>query len=51
MLLNHVTGDIRTHSDGTICGTFNEAGCKWGLLEDDNENDLCLAELQTAGYP
>ena len=48
MLLNHVTGctsfqDIRTLPDGTVCHTYKEAACHRGLLEDDNEYDLCLA--------
>ena len=48
ILLNHVTGctsfqDIRTLPDGTLCHTFKEATCHRGLLEDDNEYDLCLA--------
>ena len=56
MLLNHVTGctgfeDIRTLSDGTICSAFKEAACMRGLLEDDNEYDLCLAEAATCSSP
>ena len=48
MLLNHVTGctsfqDIRTLPNGTVCHTYKEAACHRGLLEDDNEYDLCLA--------
>ena len=35
--------DIRTLPDGTLCHTFKEASCHRGLLEDDNEYDLCLA--------
>ena len=46
ILLNHVTGctsfqAIRTLPDGTVCGTFKEAACHRGLLEDDNEYYLC----------
>ena len=35
--------DIRTLPDGTLCHTLKEAACQRGLLEDDNEYDLCLA--------
>ena len=48
ILLNHVTGctsfqAIRTVPDENVCGTFKEAACHWGLLQDDSEYDLCLA--------
>ena len=47
MLLNQINGctsfqDIRTIPDGTVCHTFKEASCQHGLLEDDNEYDICL---------
>ena len=34
---------ICTLPDGTVCGTFKEAACHHGLLEDYSEYDLCLA--------
>ena len=48
MLLNYDVGctsfeAIHTLSKGTICNKFKEAACMWGLLEDDNEYDICLA--------
>ena len=56
ILLNHVTGctsfqDIRTLPDGTLCHTFKEAACHRGLLEDDNEYDLCLAMAASWNMP
>ena len=55
-LLNHVTGctsfqDIHTLPDGTLCHTFKEATCHRGLLEDDNEYDLCLAMAASWNMP
>ena len=48
ILLNHVTGctsfqAIRTLPDGTVCGTFKDAACHRGLLEDYSEYAPCLA--------
>ena len=56
ILLNHVTGctsfqDIRTLPDGTLCHTFKEAACHRGLLEDDDEYDLCLAMAASWNMP
>ena len=56
IFLNHVTGctsfqDIRTLPDGTLCHTFKEAACHRGLLEDDNEYDLCLAMAASWNMP
>ena len=56
ILLNHVTGctsfqHIRTLPDGTLCHTFKEAACHHGLLEDDNEYDLCLAMAASWNMP
>ena len=56
ILLNHVTGctsvqDIRTLPDGTLCHTFKEAACHRGILEDDNEYDLCLAMAVSWNMP
>ena len=53
IFLNYIIGctsfeDIRTLLDGTICHTFKEAACQRGLLEDDNEYDLCCGSFM--GY-
>ena len=56
ILLNHVTDDtsfqdIRTLRDGTLRHTFKEAACHRGLLEDDNEYDLCLVMAASWNMP
>ena len=56
ILLYYVTGctsfqDNRTLPDGTLCHTFEEAACHRGLLEDDNEYDLCLAMAASWNMP
>ena len=48
ILLNHVIGcssfaDVHTLLDDTVCHTFKQAAYHHGLLEDNNEYDLCLA--------
>ena len=40
-----------TMPDGTLCHTFKEAACHRGLLEDDNEYDLCLAMAASWNMP
>ena len=56
MLLNHSTGctsyqEIRTLSDGTMCGTFKEAARRRGLLEDDQESDDSLTAAAIIELP
>ena len=56
IVLNHVTGctsyeNSRTLLDCTVCHTFKEDPCQRGLLEDDNEYDLCLAVAASWNMP
>ena len=48
---NFRTQEIRTLSDGTVCGTFKEAARKRGLLEDEQESDDCLTAAAMSGVP
>ena len=38
-------------TDSTLCHSFKEAECHRGLLEDDNEYDLCLAMATAWNMP
>ena len=55
-VLNHVTSctsfqDIRTLPDGTLCHTIKEAVCHRGLLESDNQFDMCLTIAASWNMP